>query len=575
MVFNIPIETIENDYVDKYAINDLELLESTNSSETQDLATILYGKELCVENNNSIKTRLMTKYTTNEQFIINTQDMIEENELWILDDKDRANIKEANEAYRELKASETFLHDYQYFELPLLAKLNDKQSALQLLSGYNIIAPVLALITPIILLLIPFVIIKLQGHPVSLKLYLHFLKTIAGNHAIGNIFNLFQQVSFEKRIYIIIMIGFYFLQIYQNIVNCKTYLQNMKHIHWYFDKFKNFLAFHIRRIDKIRTVIHSKAYIAYNTFADQLDNLYDNTEKLYIRISAISNLKISIKKWTELGTIMQLWFDLKHDNSIDELMSDLFDLSNYISYINNISCYRNKNKLSRVDLYSDDIPIENHIYNAKGIYYPFYIANNNDIVRNNINITDKSRLITGPNASGKTTYIKSLLLNAILSQQIGMGCFERMQYKPYNKFHCHINTPDTAGRDSLFQAEARRCLDIITSVKSEKLNDKQERHLCIMDELYSGTNPYDAVECGYRLLDYISKQMKNMRVVVTTHYIDLCKKVDMDYIKNNKMEIKRKQNEWVPTYKIKDGISKVKAGMNILRKLNYPSPMLT
>ena len=63
-------------------------------------------------------------------------------------------------------------------------------------------------------------------------------------------------------------------------------------------------------------------------------------------------------------------------------------------------------------------------------------------------------LITGPNASGKTTTIKSILINLIMGQQFGMGCYRKASISVYDYFHSYLNIPDTSGRDSLFQAEA-------------------------------------------------------------------------------------------------------------------------
>ena len=80
-------------------------------------------------------------------------------------------------------------------------------------------------------------------------------------------------------------------------------------------------------------------------------------------------------------------------------------------------------------------------------------------VKNTYNL-DKHMIITGPNAAGKTTLLKTTLFNIILSQQIGYGCYKSASLVLFNNIHCYINIPDTSGRDSLFQAEARRCKDI-------------------------------------------------------------------------------------------------------------------
>jgi energy-coupling factor transporter ATP-binding protein EcfA2 len=80
----------------------------------------------------------------------------------------------------------------------------------------------------------------------------------------------------------------------------------------------------------------------------------------------------------------------------------------------------------------------------KKMYYPKFInEDNNKIIKNDCNLT-KNMIITGPNASGKTTTIKSSLINIILSQQIGFGCFESLKLSPYDNIHCYLNIPDTS-----------------------------------------------------------------------------------------------------------------------------------
>jgi DNA mismatch repair ATPase MutS len=55
-----------------------------------------------------------------------------------------------------------------------------------------------------------------------------------------------------------------------------------------------------------------------------------------------------------------------------------------------------------------------------------------------------------------------------------------------------LNIPDSSGRDSLFQAESRRCKEIIDIINK----DKTHRHFCIFDELFSGTNPVETTKAG-------------------------------------------------------------------------------
>ena len=85
-------------------------------------------------------------------------------------------------------------------------------------------------------------------------------------------------------------------------------------------------------------------------------------------------------------------------------------------------------------------------------------------IKNTYNL-DKNILITGPNAAGKTTIVKTTLFNIIISQQIGYGFYDKAYLHIYDFIHSYINIPDTSGRDSLFQAEARRCENILTVIE--------------------------------------------------------------------------------------------------------------
>ena len=49
-------------------------------------------------------------------------------------------------------------------------------------------------------------------------------------------------------------------------------------------------------------------------------------------------------------------------------------------------------------------------------------------------------------------------------RQIGGGFYKSAKIKPVTHFYCYMNIPDTSGRDSLFQAEARQCKNILEKI---------------------------------------------------------------------------------------------------------------
>ena len=66
-------------------------------------------------------------------------------------------------------------------------------------------------------------------------------------------------------------------------------------------------------------------------------------------------------------------------------------------------------------------------------------------------------------------------------------------------------------------------------------------------------------------------QFKNVKYMLTTHYIKLCYLFDKDkYTKNFNMQTFIKNKQPIYSYKMKKGISSIKGGICVLRELKYP-----
>ena len=123
---------------------------------------------------------------------------------------------------------------------------------------------------------------------------------------------------------------------------------------------------------------------------------------------------------------------------------------NKITYVEN----NKKNFKSDHTKKNKDSPV----LKMKKMYHPSVQLQNKGckIIKNNINLK-KNKIITGPNAAGKTTLLKAVTVNLLISQQFGFGYYKKGKITPFDNIHCYINIPDTGSRDSLFGAEARRC----------------------------------------------------------------------------------------------------------------------
>jgi len=566
-VFKIPIFYNKNvKKLNESVINDLELVKSLDKDEPS-----IYDNVFKPSNKptNKIIEQVATSYTTDIDYLRDTQNLMktfEIEELNTINNKHSFSNFDLNDTvglWEEIKGDTGFREKYLYIDWSFAKELNNNSSFLQFMSIYNIASPILSLCLPIFILILPFFIIKLRGIELDVKQYIDILKDLISNHAIVKVFTEFHNVDNSQKAYLVISSAFYLFSIYQNILVCIRFYSNMQKIHSYIFKFKKYLAYTIELMD----YHYSKAsqltnYREFNTINEANKQVL---VKLYNEIQNISPFTFSFSKITEIGHIMCVFYKL-YDNAIyNDALLYSFGFNGYLNTVTQVSININENKITQTKFINKKgKPV------FKKMYYPKFINDENEkLIKNNCNL-NKNIIITGPNASGKTTTLKSAIINIILSQQIGYGCFESLKLRPYDNIHCYLNIPDTSGRDSLFQAEARRCKEIIDCINE----NTDKTHFCIFDELYSGTNPEEAVVSAFAFMDYIVKN-ENVTCILTTHYVKLCKKLSKNkLIKNYNMKTLKKNDNFEYTYLIEEGISKVKGGFKVLKDMNYPKEIL-
>lgn len=546
--FKLPITyTNECHNIDDALINDLELLNKEHS---------LYKKIFNPKSKLGEKMiNLWAKhYTTNNKYLEDTQTLIKK-EIPQMKTVETSEY-ELLERIQSTKTNDPDFHEkYNYIEWKYLQNLNNNSVCMQWMSVYNMLSPVLTLTMPILFLILPFLIIKLQGQSVSFSNYVELLKIMFKKHQIGKLFNI-HSVPWDQRIYILISLFFYVIQIYQNIRSCIRFVKNIKSIHkdlFLIRKHIDDSIIAINDFDLQCTNIES-----YEEFANDLRSQLIVLERFKIELDSVIPNKLTFTKISNIGQTMKCYYMLHNNQSYKNAIQYSYDFWGYIDILNGIKENVNTQYLGKCKF-----------GNKTKFNKAFYPITHNKPVKNSYNL-NKQLLITGPNAAGKTTILKTTLFNILISQQIGYGCYKSATICPYHKIHCYINIPDTSNRDSLFQAEARRCKDILDNIKNDKI-----RHFCVFDELFSGTNPYEAIGSAVSFLRYLNKY-KNVSFLITTHYLDICNNLRNDTKTHNcNMKINKKDTgEFVYTYKLVRGISEVKGGIKVLNDLEYPKEIV-
>ena len=530
--------------------NDLEM---TNTMYETILApTHAFGRNLIVEWNK--------QFTTHTPFLEDTHIVLQNMPAYLEQMTTKVDCEKMLEIWKDSKQDIAFMDKYSYIEWDSLRHLNESSSFLQTVSVINMTSPIFSFIIPVLFLIFPFILLKIQRVPIDFTSYIAVLKDIARHHFIGNFINNLQTISLNKLFYMAFTIGLYFLQIYQNYNLCIKFYKNLNRVNQHLYDLREYLTHSTRSMDAF---IQLNLYVpTYDDFVGVTRTHCDVLKSHLSELEMIKPFTPGLSKVTEIGYMLKCFYRLHSDVSYENSLRYSFGFEGFINNISGISQHLNENHVALAQFSEDNV------CEMRRQYYPAYVSGKH--VKNNCNL-NKNIMITGPNASGKTTILKSTTINLIFTQQFGVGFYDSCVMKPYTHIHSYLNIPDTSGRDSLFQAESRRCKEII-----DVINETTGRHFCIFDELYSGTNPVEATQAAHALLLYLSKR-KNVDFMLTTHYIALCKRFKKSKRVQNYMMVTESDDSYKTiqyTYKMKRGISKVKGGILILEEMNYPCEII-
>lgn len=506
-----------------------------------------------------------TSITTNTEFLGETQQILKSMGSYKQESPYKPDYKTIMEIWHDTKEDPNFLERYSYMEISIFKSLNKMPTFLQAISIVNMGSPILSFLIPFVLFLFPFVILKIQGIPITFSVYLTVLKEISRNHFIGKLISNAQSMTLQNVVYMFVLLGLYAYQIYQNYVSCTRFYKNINRINEQICEMQKYVTYSISSMERFSAIIKNKPH--YNKFNIDLHRHVITLKDLNNRIQQVQPFQASLSKIGEIGLLLGCYYELHSNMNYEKSLKYSFDFEGFTN--NLLGVYENleTNKIGTSEFYTD---ISGNSLMIEDQYYPALI--DEDYIVNDATV-DKNMIITGPNAAGKTTFLKTTVINIIFTQQFGCGFYSSCKMKPYTHIHSYLNIPDTSGRDSLFQAESRRCKEILNVITDSNEND---RHFGIFDELYSGTNPIEATKSAYSFLLYLSK-IDNMDFILTTHYVDICSRLTKasTRIENWKMDADISEDGDIQyKYTISKGISTIQGAIKVLRDMEYPEEII-
>lgn len=186
----------------------------------------------------------------------------------------------------------------------------------------------------------------------------------------------------------------------------------------------------------------------------------------------------------------------------------------------------------------------------------------NNIVLGQGNIPSNA-FITGPNAGGKTTALRSIGLAVLLAQSLGIAPAKQARLTPFTHIATYLNVADSEGKDSLFQAEMRRAHVLLDTVKALPADAFS---FVIIDEIFTGTNPKEGTAAAYGVAKKLGSYNNSM-ALITTHFVELTNMTkETKRFTNFKVSVRHVGNKFEFPYKLEPGVTDQHIALELLDK---------
>lgn len=205
-------------------------------------------------------------------------------------------------------------------------------------------------------------------------------------------------------------------------------------------------------------------------------------------------------------------------------------------------------------------PITPPFLEIEEVYHPMV----NNAVANSININN-SVLLTGSNASGKSTFIKTIAINAILSQTINTAICKSYRASFFRIASSMALTDNLLGNESYYIVEIKSLKRILDS------SDEEIPLLCFIDEVLRGTNTLERIAASSTILSALSEN--HCICFAATHDLELTTILESRY-QNFHFQEQITDGNILFDYKLYEGKSNSRNAIKLLELLGYPDKII-
>ena len=177
--------------------------------------------------------------------------------------------------------------------------------------------------------------------------------------------------------------------------------------------------------------------------------------------------------------------------------------------------------------------------------------------------SDQILIITGPNMSGKSSYLRQVGLNVLLAQ---IGSFVPAAFARIgrvDRIYTRVGASDNiASGESTFLVEMHEAANIV--------NTATERSLILLDEIGRGTSTFDGISIAWALTEYLHERI-GAKTLFATHYHELNELADVfARIKNYKVDVREYGDKVIFLHKVMPGFADHSYGIQVAQMAGLP-----
>ena len=298
------------------------------------------------------------------------------------------------------------------------------------------------------------------------------------------------------------------------------------------------------------------------------------------RQTLISNERFTTEKLIEYEKIIneanekscalefEIFTEIK--NKVNSYINSILKTAKIISIVD---VYVSLASLAKEDNYTKPIMTEDGIIEIKDGRHPVVEANliNESFIPNDTYLdNDKEHLliITGPNMSGKSTYLRQTALIVLLAQIGSFVPAASARISIVDRIFTRVGASDNIARgESTFLVEMNETAYI--------LNRCTNKSLIIMDEIGRGTSTYDGLSIAWAIAEYlVNEENKKAKTLFATHYHELTMLEELDGVKNYKVSVEEYKDEIIFMKKVIEGSAESSYGIYAAKIAGAPNKVI-